>query len=395
MHLLGLLGDSARDVGNGVRHRLATGAQQARGLRQRVELTGQTRHGAEERRAQIVNMQRGRQMIGEPANQHRLFLAVGVRLVMFNFEDADIAIAEPERDGNRRARLGAHMLNAGIFCGVDNEHRLPGAQRHVAQGGAIDFRRHRYRQQADAALIRYHLATAVDAGNAKVAPINHPVGEHFDPLNGFGKSAIARHDLFHRQNRIQLFGRDRLSDNALDQQTGKPDDEQHDDGPQPAKHLECTNDDADGGRSRATGQNLIPENEGGFFRVEFASHDEREVQQSTTQDEMRQQEQRHRGDKIRPFDSVRTGAQRHRAPRKNSVRSEQRQRLAAGIDPRHTNFFAQHQPVAGQHTKEKRERRRSRSGNQGAAGGQQPEQIERAVLGDGQLIAPEQHGRKE
>ena len=101
VHLFGFLRDAARDFRDRRRDRLAAGAQCMRRLVECVEFVRNARHGRQQRRAQIVNMQRRRELVGESLDEHRFLRAVGLRLVMLDFQHADIPLAEPERNRHR------------------------------------------------------------------------------------------------------------------------------------------------------------------------------------------------------------------------------------------------------------------------------------------------------
>ena len=96
--LLAFLGDAARDVADRARHRLAAAAQRARRIGERVELLADAIHRLEQRPSQIVDVQRGRELVREAPDERNLLRRVRVRLVVLQLEEAHGALAEPQRD---------------------------------------------------------------------------------------------------------------------------------------------------------------------------------------------------------------------------------------------------------------------------------------------------------
>ena len=119
--LLALLGDAARDVADGARHRLAAPAQRARRVGERVELLAHPIHRFQQRAAQIVDVQRGGELIREAADQRHLLRRVRVRLVVLQLEDAHRALAEPQRDHDHAAGERASGEHARVAQRVGDE----------------------------------------------------------------------------------------------------------------------------------------------------------------------------------------------------------------------------------------------------------------------------------
>ena len=92
--LVALLGDTARDVADRLRHRFAAASQRLRRYVQRLELRADAPHRLEEWRLQFIDVQRRRELIREAPNRRHVLDAIGGAFVVLELEQTDVAVAE-------------------------------------------------------------------------------------------------------------------------------------------------------------------------------------------------------------------------------------------------------------------------------------------------------------
>ena len=97
LELLGLLGDRTSDLARGPCHRFTTRAQRARGERERLELAREPVHSRKQRVAQVEDVDRRGELVGDAADQRRFLGAVRAPLVHIELEHADLPVAELQR----------------------------------------------------------------------------------------------------------------------------------------------------------------------------------------------------------------------------------------------------------------------------------------------------------
>ena len=349
-----------------------------------------------------MNVQRRRQLVGKTAHQRRLLGAVRVRLVMLHLEHTHHAIAESQPDRHRRAHIGARAVDARITRCVEYDNGLGIIERERAQRGAVRIRRLGNRQESLAPAVDHELPVAFHARDAQRLPVHQAVGERFDPPDRIGEAAIARDHLLHREDRIELLRGDRLLDDALEEQAAETEHERDDSAARDADHLQRADEHGDAARARAVREHLVAQQQRALVGEQLAAHEEREIEQPAAQEEVHEEEQRHRRDELRPRRAGISRIDGDDRPRVDAVRREQREPaargarvVAAAIEQRAAAVVrqvAEQQHVARHQPHEEGDGGGGRPRHEGAAGGDDAEQIDRAVFRDRQLEPTERDG---
>jgi hypothetical protein len=178
-----------------------------------------------------------------------------------------------------------------------------------------------------------------------------------DAPERIGDVHVRGDDLLHRQDLVQLFRRDRLLEDPLEQQ---PCQHEHDPDDCPADGLEVRDRQkhdrhADG--AGAERDDLVAQNQRFLLVHELVADEEREIEEQPAGDEVREDEQRQRRQRL-GVESGSARRHRHRGPGVGAVRAHERQDLAAGVDQRDAPGAPQERDVGEQDPDVDRQRRR-------------------------------------
>ena len=102
---------------------------------ERLELGAHAPHRFEERRLQLVDVQRRRQLIGKAANHRDILDVVRGALVVLELEQSYVAVAESHRQYDDTQHFARPRLEPLVLAGVGDDHRLPRLQTRAAATG--------------------------------------------------------------------------------------------------------------------------------------------------------------------------------------------------------------------------------------------------------------------
>ncbi len=393
-HLDSFLGDGACDVADRPRHRFAPAAERARRRGQGIELQAHAGHRLREWTTQIVDVQGGRELIGEPADERDLLPRVRVRLVMLQLEDANRPVAEAQGQHHDAAHARATRRDAFIAERVGDVDRDALLERVGAK--ALERRVERSGGGEIAVVAVPHVLehAVVEPRDAELPPIHEPMGQRLDALEGIGQAHVRRHHLLHRQDLVELLGRDRLLEDPLEEQ---PHAREGDSGHEPRRGPVVgggVHDQHGGDGASAERDDLVPQHQRLLLLQQLVAQKEREVQQEAAGQEVGEKEERERGKRVGGETRLASG-QRDHAPGVHPERREQRQHLSARVDERDLHALAREQPVGDHDAEPHGERGHRRAHEQRARERRHRDQMQRAVLGERKLLEPHPDHRDE
>src|SRR5438445_643743 len=285
-------------------------------------------------------------------------------------------------------RVGYALVAADV---VDRDRRP--ALHHLAA------QRHRVRRRlaserpADRAPIGQAQLALVAAIDAEVAPVHEPMRQALDARERVLQADVARDHGFHRVELVQLFGRDRLVEHPLDEQSQERDQHAHD-----APHLGGPGDDRPDDRAarddgRAVADALVAQDEHALAALELGPQDETEVEEDAAEGEV--------GDGVREQGQQQLDAQARRGEaerldegRVHAERRDQRHDFPAGVDHRGARCLALPGPVRAHRAGGDGERRRRQAHQQAAGERHEPRLGEIGVLAERDLRTPQSHAAR-
>ena len=174
-------------------------------------------------------------------------------------------------------------------------------------------------------LPQVHQLAVVEPADAEGLPVDEAVRQLLDAPERVADVDVRRDDLLHREDLVQLLSRDRLLEDPLEQQPGESEHDPHDG---PADRLEARDGeehDRDADRARAERDDLVAKDQRLLLVHELVADEEREVEKQPADDEVREDEQRERRQRL-GGESRSARGHRHRGPGVGAVRRDERER---------------------------------------------------------------------
>ena len=221
------------------------------------------------------------------------------------------------------------------------------------------------------------------------------MSERLDPKEGVGEAHVRRDDLLHREDLVELLRRHGLLEDTLHEHT---DDDQSRADEYPAHRTDRADrrqHDGDGDESRAEADHLVPQDERLLLLEQFVAPEKAEIQQRTTDDEVREREQRQCRQPFRRHPRAMRGPRRHRRPREKPVGTDERQYFTTGVDPARLCALAQDKQIGNEHTGVHTQRGAGSPVDDRPGDGWESQEIQRTVLREGHLIRAQQDRRRE
>ena len=392
--LLALLGDAAADLGDRARHGFPATAQRACRGGQRFQLVADARHRFEERPPEIIDVQRGRQLRPEALHQGDFLVRIRVRLVVLEFQEADGAVTEAEREHDHAARhraSGKHPFVAQHIVDLDG---LAGVQAFRAERRHVDVGFARRVQVPFRAAPDMEQHVILVAANAELPPVHEPVRQRLDAAERIGDVPVRRDNLLHGEDLVELLGGDGLLEDALHEHPRTAEDHANQRPSHGAQVAEREQHDRDGDAPRAERDDFVAQDERLLLVEELVAQQQREVQQQPARQEVREDEERERRQRLgaqpRQLD-----AHGQRRPREHAERGEHGHDFASCIDERDVPALPHEHRVPKGDAHPHRERARRRAGHEGARERRHRQQVQRTVFRERDLLCAQEHDRRD